>query len=93
MTETKKTATPYGDRILVIPEDKMSQTAGGIIIPDTVVQKPSKGVIKTVGEQCSFAKVGDQVLFSKETGIPITIDGEELLLMRESELMVKLSGV
>lgn len=85
----KKKLTPYGDRILVRPEDKLEKTAGGIIIPDMVVQKPSQGVVATVGEGCVFTKIGDKVMFSKDAGIPLKVENEEYLIMREAELMLK----
>lgn len=85
----KKKLTPYGDRLLVKPEEKLTKTAGGIIIPDAVVQKPSQGTVVECGDGCTFAKVGDNVMFSKDAGITLNVDEQEFLIMREAELMLK----
>lgn len=87
--EAEKGYTPYGDRVLVVPAEKLTRTSGGIFIPETVRQKPKTGIVWMVGEKTSFAKVGRQVLFSEETGIELTIDNKECLLMKESEILLQ----
>jgi chaperonin GroES len=87
---------PLHDRVLVrrIAED--TKTAGGIIIPDTAKEKPSEGEIVAVGAGARDesgaivaldVRVGDLVLFGKWGGTEITLDGEELLIMKESDIM------
>lgn len=90
------TIKPLHDRVIVrrIEEDKT--TSGGIIIPDSAKEKPQEGEIIAVGEgkykedgsrQTLDVKEGDRVLFGKYSGSEITIDGEELLMMREDEIL------
>ena len=88
-TPKEKVLTPYADRVLIAPEEKLLKTAGGIIIPDTVVQKPSCGVVIAVGDECLRVKVGDNVMFGKETGMGMNVNGKDLLLMREGEIFFK----
>ena len=87
---------PLGDRVVVrrIKEDQ--KTAGGIIIPDTVKEKPSQGEIVAVGpggrdEAGKLTpldvKAGDRVLFGKWSGTEIKLDGEDFLIMKESDIM------
>lgn len=87
---------PLHDRVLVRRIEEDTTTAGGIIIPDTAKEKPSEGEIVAVGagardEQGNLiapdVKVGDKVLFGKWGGTEITLDGEELLIMKESDIM------
>jgi len=86
---------PLHDRVLVKRVAEETKTAGGIIIPDTAKEKPSEGKVVAVGpgtrEDGSFVKPdvkkGDRVLFGKWGGTEITIEGEELLIMKESDIM------
>ena len=78
-----------GNRILVKQSEAEGVSAGGLIIPDSAKQKPSRGVVFSAGEKCSFVKEGDKVLFSKDTGMPMSFDGEEYLIMTEPEIMLK----
>ena len=87
---------PLFDRVLVKRTAEDTKTAGGIIIPDTAKEKPSKGEVIAVGmggrdEQGKTIpmtlKVGDQVLFGKWSGTEVKIDGEELLIMKESDVL------
>ena len=87
---------PLHDRVVVRRVDSDEKTAGGIIIPDTAQEKPSEGEIVAVGtgaraEDGSVTpmdvKAGDRVLFGKWSGTEVTIDGEELLIMKESDIM------
>ncbi|MCK1422805.1 co-chaperone GroES [Bradyrhizobium sp. 147] len=87
---------PLHDRVLVRRIDAEEKTAGGIIIPDTAKEKPQQGEIIAAGpgarnEQGQLVpldvKVGDRVLFGKWSGTEVKIDGEELLIMKESDLL------
>ncbi|MAV17895.1 MAG: co-chaperone GroES [Candidatus Micropelagos sp.] len=87
---------PMHDRVLVRRMDEDSKTAGGIIIPDSAQEKPSQGVIVAVGTGIRTedgkvtpldVKPKDKVLFGKWSGNEVTIDGEELLIMKESDIL------
>lgn len=84
------TITPLHDRVIVKPMEAETKTAGGIIIPDTAKEKPSKGSVIAVGtgkkDEPMTVKVGDTVLYGKYAGTEINVDGEELLIMRESDI-------
>ncbi|WP_299141726.1 co-chaperone GroES [uncultured Tateyamaria sp.] len=87
---------PLHDRVLVRRTESEEKTAGGLIIPESAKEKPSEGEIvsagpgarKDSGELIEMAvKAGDKVLFGKWSGTEVTIDGEELLMMKESDIM------
>ena len=87
---------PLHDRVLVRRIEAEEKTAGGIIIPDSAQEKPSEGEIIAVGEGTRDddgerialdVKVGDRVLFGKWGGTEVKIDGEDLLIMKESDIM------
>ena len=87
---------PLHDRILVKRLDEEAKSKGGIIIPDTAKEKPSQGEIVAVGpggrdETGKLIpidlKVGDRVLFGKWSGTEVKIDGQDLLIMKESDIM------
>ncbi len=87
---------PLHDRVLVKRVAEETKTAGGIIIPDTAKEKPSEGKVVAVGpgvrdENGKFValdvKKGDRVLFGKWGGTEVTINGDELLIMKESDIM------
>jgi len=87
---------PLHDRVIVKRIDEGEQVRGGIIIPDTAKEKPQEGEVVAVGEgkykedgtrQALDVKAGDRVLFGKYSGSEIKIDGEELLIMREDEIL------
>ena len=93
--------TPLHDRILVRRIDEGETVRGGIIIPDTAKEKPQEGEVIAVGKgkKNEDGKVfpldvqeGDRILFGKYAGTEIKIDGEELLIMREEEVLGVLSG-
>jgi chaperonin GroES len=86
---------PLQDRVLIRQLDENEKTAGGIIIPDTVKEKPTEGEVLAVGPGARDehgalvpldVKVGDRVLFGKWSGTEVTIDGEELVVMKESDI-------
>ena len=87
---------PLHDRVLVRRLDSEAKTAGGIIIPDTAKEKPQEGEILAVGAGARDeagklvpldVKVGDTVLFGKWSGTEVKINGEDLLIMKESDIM------
>ena len=87
---------PLHDRVLVRRIEADTKTAGGIIIPDSAQEKPSEGEIVSVGEGARDesgnrialdVKAGDRVLFGKWSGTEVKIDGEDLLIMKESDIM------
>jgi chaperonin GroES len=87
---------PLHDRVLVRRVDAEEKTAGGIIIPDTAKEKPQQGEILAVGPGARDesgklvpvdVKAGDRILFGKWSGTEVKIDGEELLIMTESDIM------
>jgi chaperonin GroES len=86
---------PLADRVVVKPSAAEERTKGGIIVPDTAKEKPVWGEVIAVGPGKTSddgkiiapeVKVGDQVLYGKYSGTEVTIDGEELLIMRESDI-------
>ena len=92
---------PLGDRVVVRRVKEDQKTAGGIIIPDTVQEKPQEGEIISVGPGAlddngkrvpAEVKAGDFVLFGKWSGTEVKVDGEELLIMKESDIMGVLEG-
>ena len=87
---------PLHDRVLVRRIEADQKTAGGIIIPDSAQEKPSEGEIVAVGAGAKNedgkvspldVKAGDRVLFGKWSGTEVKIDGEDLLIMKESDIM------
>ena len=93
--------TPLHDRVIVKPAKAEEKTAGGIIIPDTAKEKPQEGEVMAVGagkiekghRVPLDVKVGDRILFGKYTGNDIKIGDQEYLILREEEILVKLSGM
>ena len=87
---------PLHDRVLVKRVQSEEKTKGGLIIPDTAKEKPAEGEVVAVGEGARkdsgeliapSVKVGDRVLFGKWSGTEVTLDGEDLLIMKESDIM------
>jgi chaperonin GroES len=92
---------PLHDRVVVRRIDEDTKTAGGIIIPDTVVEKPMQGEVIAVGSGLRDesgklvpldVKKGDRVLFGKWSGSEVKIDGEELTIMKESDIFAVIEG-
>ncbi len=81
---------PIADRVVIEAAAAEEKTASGIIIPDTAKEKPVQGTVVAVGagkkDEPTTVKVGDKVLYGKYAGTEITIDGKELLIMRESDI-------
>jgi len=87
---------PLHDRVVVKRVDSETKSAGGIIIPDSAAEKPQEGEIVAVGPGAAGddgkivaldVKVGDKVLFGKWSGTEVKIDGDDLLIMKESDIM------
>ncbi|MEQ8825886.1 MAG: co-chaperone GroES [Filomicrobium sp.] len=92
---------PLHDRVVVKRVDSETKTAGGIIIPDTAAEKPQQGEVVAVGPGARGddneivaldVKAGDRVLFGKWSGTEVKIDGDDLLIMKESDIMGILEG-
>ena len=92
---------PLHDRVVVKRVDSETKTSGGIIIPDTAAEKPQQGEVVAVGPGSRDEagkliaielKKGDKVLFGKWSGTEVKIDGQELLIMKESDIMGVLEG-
>ncbi len=93
---------PLHDRVLVRRIEAEEKTRGGIIIPDTAKEKPQEGEVVSVGAgtindkgeiRPLDVKAGDRILFGKWSGTEVKLDGEELLIMKESDIMGILEGV
>ena len=91
---------PLGDRVLVKRVEEESKTKGGIIIPDTAKEKPQEGEVVAVGPgvrdergtvNALELKAGDRILFGKWSGTEVKIDGEDLIIMKESDVLGVLS--
>ena len=87
---------PLHDRVLVRRVESEEKTKGGLIIPDSAKDKPAEGEVVSVGEGARkdsgeliapAVKTGDRVLFGKWSGTEVTLDGEELLIMKESDIL------
>jgi chaperonin GroES len=92
---------PLGDRVVVKRVQEETKSAGGIIIPDTAQEKPQEGEVVAVGPGgrdekgdriTPEVKVGDRILFGKWSGTEVKVDGAELLIMKESDIMGVLEG-
>ena len=90
---------PLHDRVIVRRMEEETRSAGGIVIPDSATEKPSRGEVLSVGNgkiaengdvRPLDVKVGDTVLFGKYSGTEVKVDGEELLVMREDDIMAVL---
>jgi chaperonin GroES len=92
---------PLQDRVLIRRLDSEEKTAGGIIIPDTAKEKPMEGVVVAVGPGARSedgklhpldVKAGDRVLFGKWSGTEVKVDGEELVIAKESDILGIIEG-
>ncbi len=90
---------PLDDRIVVEPLEAEEKTEGGIVLPDTAKEKPTKGKVISVGEgklldsgnrPKLLVKKGDQVLYGKYAGTEITVSGKEYLILREGDILAKI---
>ena len=82
---------PLADRVLIEPAAAETTTVSGIIIPDTAQEKPQKGIVVAVGNGTKdhemSVKIGDQVLYGKYSGTELKFEGNDYLMMRESDLL------
>jgi chaperonin GroES len=92
----KLSLQPLGDRVVIEREASESKTAGGIVLPDSAKDKPARGTVRAVGDgkltkdgnrKPLQVKVGDRVLFSSYAGDEFKVEGQELLLMREDDIL------
>jgi chaperonin GroES len=90
---------PLGDRLIVKPIEEEETTASGIVLPDTAKEKPQKGKVVAAGDGAIQedgsrrpldVAAGDEVLYSKYGGTEVTVEGDDLLVMRESDILAKL---
>jgi len=90
---------PLDDRVVIQPLDAEDTTAGGIVLPDAAQEKPQRGKVMAIGpgrlldsgERCEVAlTVGDEVLFGKYGGTDIEVEGDEVKIMRESDILAKI---
>ena len=95
------TFRPLHDRVLVRRVEAEEKTAGGIIIPDTAKEKPQEGVVVSVGKGARDedgerikmdVKAGDKILFGKWSGTEVKVGGEDLIIMKESDILGLLDG-
>jgi chaperonin GroES len=101
MATLTKTIKPLEDRVVVRPEEGEETTASGIVIPDTAKEKPQEGTVLAVGPGKRSdtgdlipmdVKEGDRVIYSKYGGTEIKVDGEDLLVLRESDVLAKVQS-
>ena len=94
--KAKQKIRPLHDRVIVEREEEERTSAGGIVIPDTATEKPIRGKVVAVGNGKTLdsgdvrpldVKKGDTVLFGKYSGTEVKVDGEDLLVMREEDIM------
>ena len=92
------TLKPLDDRVVVEPLSAEETTAGGIVLPDSAKEKPQRGTVLAIGpgrlldsgeRSAPSVKVGDEVLFSKYGGTEIEVDGKEIKILRESDILAK----
>ena len=92
---------PLHDRIIVKRTEEERMSSGGIVIPDSATEKPSKGEVVAVGNgkhlengeiRILDVKAGDQILFGKYSGTEVKVDGEDLLVMKEDDVMAVIEG-
>lgn len=88
---SKSQLTPLHDRVIIKPVPAEEKTAGGIIIPDTAKEKPQRGTVVAAGpgkkDEPVTVKKGDTVLYGKYSGTEVRIDGQDLLILREGDIL------
>ncbi len=102
-TATKSKPTlkihPLEDRVVIMPSDEAEAMRGGLYIPDTAKEKPTQGEVVAVGpgrvekgDRIPMdLKVGDKVIYGKYSGTPFTLDGEEVIIIKASDILAKIS--
>ncbi|MGH7523114.1 MAG: co-chaperone GroES [Gemmatimonadales bacterium] len=97
-SKSKFKITPLEDRVVILPTDEAESMRGGLYIPDTAKEKPTQGEVIAVGpgrfEKGARVpvdlKVGDKVIYGKYSGTPYTIDGDEVMIIKASDVLAKL---
>lgn len=97
-SKSKHRITPLEDRVVILPSDETESMRGGLYIPDTAKEKPTQGEVIAVGpgryekgERVPLdLKVGDTVLYGKYSGTAFTIDGNEVMIVKASEVLAKI---
>jgi len=97
-TKPKLRITPLEDRVVVVPDEETETMRGGLYIPDTAKEKPTQGEVLAVGpgrvekgdRVPMEVRVGDKVLYGKYSGTNITLDGEEVVIIKASDILAKL---
>ena len=97
-TKTRIKVTPLEDRVVIMPSEESEEMRGGLYIPDTAKEKPTQGEIVAVGpgrfekgERVPMdLKVGDKVIYGKYSGTPFTIEGEEVMILKASDVLAKI---
>lgn len=88
---SKSQITPLHDRVIIKPAPAEEKTAGGIIIPDTAKEKPQRGTVVAAGpgkkDEPVTVKKGDTVLYGKYSGTEVRVDGQDLLILREGDIL------
>jgi len=99
MNDISKTCKPLADRVIIKPHAAEEMTKGGIIIPESTREQPHRGFVRSVGPGRALdngtilkpqVNQGDEVLYSKYAGVEIQIDGENCVIMRESDILAVL---
>ena len=98
MAKNKLAITPLEDRVVIMPTEEAESMRGGLYIPDTAKEKPTQGEVLAVGpgrfekgERVPVdLKVGDKGLYGKYSGTPFTIDGDEVMILKASDVLAKL---
>ena len=99
--KAKQKVRPLHDRVIVRREEEERTSAGGIVIPDTATEKPIRGTVVATGNgkvlddgsvRALDVSAGDTVLFGKYSGTEVKVDGEDLLVMREDDIMAVIDG-
>ncbi len=97
-SKSKHRITPLEDRVVILPSDEAETMRGGLYIPDTAKEKPTQGEVIAVGpgrfekgERVPLdLKVGDKVIYGKYSGTPYTIDGDEVMIIKASDVLAKI---
>lgn len=97
-TKNKLKITPLEDRVVILPTDETESMRGGLYIPDTAKEKPTMGEVIAVGpgrfekgERVPVdVKVGDKVIYGKYSGTPFTVEAEEVIIIKASDILAKL---
>lgn len=91
MAKKKLKIQPLADRVVIQPEEAQQTTKSGIIIPDTAKEKPQRGIVLAAGagkkDEPMTVKVGDTVLYGKYSGTEVNLEGEDYLILRESDIL------